>query len=639
MKSKKKRVLGILLSFALMLTMMPLLSQTSYAAVTTYHIVLTGGNNSDCSGSTDQSVTSPNSMETVTYTPKSGYHFETYEHYYNNNSISVKTTDAGTIEVKGQPKGNPQNIQITVPDAVADTYPLWVGGTQVTGANMDDVLDDGTVSFTPAFNDGSGTIWAKLTLKGANITKGKDEKDGEVGIFCGDLGELVIELADGTDNKIGVNGDLNYGILHSYPYAVHLKGNGKLTTKVPDTGGAGIDAYAITFDGSDVTATGGSAAIHASNEISIVNRAAVNASGSKGGIEAQNIQIADSKVTASGSEKAIFGKVKNEITGTGWTDAEGKTGKAKIEISSISSEGQDLPNYKKVQFPEVKDPAKVTTKPAARTLTANGKAQQLVTAGKAEGGTMQYAIGKDSSTEPTSGWSAAIPAGTKAGTYYVWYKATGDASHGDSAAGCVKSTIKEKPAPKPTPKPAQVSGPVVAKAIAKGSKTLKFSWNKVNGAATYEVYLSKCGAKYKKVRALDASKVKWTKKGLKKKTAYKFYVEAKDAKGKTIGKSLAGHVLTSNVKGKYTNAKSLKLKKSSVNLKKGGTFKIKATQKKARKGKKLCNHTKLLRYTSSNPSVATVSKSGVIKGVKAGKCTVYVQTVNGIWKTVSVSVK
>ncbi len=72
---------------------------------------------------------------------------------------------------------------------------------------------------------------------------------------------------------------------------------------------------------------------------------------------------------------------------------------------------------------------------------------------------------------------------------------------------------------------------------------------------------------------------------------------------------------------------------------KGGTFKIKAKVKKVKKGKKLCNHTRLLRYTSSNPSVATVSKSGVIKGVKAGKCTVYVQTVNGIWKTVSVSVK
>lgn len=105
-----------------------------------------------------------------------------------------------------------------------------------------------------------------------------------------------------------------------------------------------------------------------------------------------------------------------------------------------------------------------------------------------------------------------------------------------------------------------------------------------------------------------------------------------------MSRSLTGHAITGNVKGKYTNAKSLKVSQSSVALDKGGTAKIRATQTKAKKGRKLCRHAKLLRYTSNDTSVATVSADGTVTAVGSGSCTVYVQTVNGIWKTVTVSV-
>lgn len=52
-------------------------------------------------------------------------------------------------------------------------------------------------------------------------------------------------------------------------------------------------------------------------------------------------------------------------------------------------------------------------------MTSSGrraaKAQALVTAGTAEGGTMQY------STDGTS-YSPTIPTGTDVGTYTVWYR-------------------------------------------------------------------------------------------------------------------------------------------------------------------------------------------------------------------------
>ena len=64
-----------------------------------------------------------------------------------------------------------------------------------------------------------------------------------------------------------------------------------------------------------------------------------------------------------------------------------------------------------------------------------------MTAGTAKGGEMQYALGTDSVTAPTSGFSTSIPKGTDAGTYYVWYKAVGDTNHTDTAAECAVTVI------------------------------------------------------------------------------------------------------------------------------------------------------------------------------------------------------
>ncbi|MBO5597623.1 MAG: hypothetical protein J5943_03340 [Oribacterium sp.] len=63
-----------------------------------------------------------------------------------------------------------------------------------------------------------------------------------------------------------------------------------------------------------------------------------------------------------------------------------------------------------------KTPATVKTPPTAKALTYTGSAQELVNAGKAEGGEMQYAIGKDATTAPVDGYKASIPTATNAGT-------------------------------------------------------------------------------------------------------------------------------------------------------------------------------------------------------------------------------
>ncbi len=56
-----------------------------------------------------------------------------------------------------------------------------------------------------------------------------------------------------------------------------------------------------------------------------------------------------------------------------------------------------------------KDAAIVKVKPEGKTLKYNGSEQELVSAGEAENGTMQYAIGDDDTTAPDTGWSETVP--------------------------------------------------------------------------------------------------------------------------------------------------------------------------------------------------------------------------------------
>jgi len=61
---------------------------------------------------------------------------------------------------------------------------------------------------------------------------------------------------------------------------------------------------------------------------------------------------------------------------------------------------------------------------------------------------------------------------------------------------------------------------------------------------------------------------------------------------------------------------------------------------KARKGKKLAtSHAPTYRYISNNPKVATVNSKGKVTAKGSGTAVIYVQTINGIWKTCKVTVR
>ena len=161
------------------------------------------------------------------------------------------------------------------------------------------------------------------------------------------------------------------------------------------------------------------------------------------------------------------------------------------------------------------------------------------------------------------------------------------------------------------------------------------SWNKVSDASEYRIYGSKCGHSYKLLKKVSAKTTNWTKTGLTKGTAYRFYIAAYDKNGRLV-KSDAAHIAT--LGGKFANPGKISVNKTTVSVKTGKTSTLKATIKVAAT-KKYLRHTSDVRYKSSNTAIATVNKNGKIKGIKKGSCYVYCYTQNGLYKRVKITVK
>ena len=113
-----------------------------------------------------------------------------------------------------------------------------------------------------------------------------------------------------------------------------------------------------------------------------------------------------------------------------------------------------------------------------------------------------------------------------------------------------------------------------------------------------------------------------------------------DGKAVTLGKSAVVYLAGArNVK--YSNVKKLTVTKSRFTLGVGKTKKITAKVKLVNKNRKHLpkSYAAKFRYKSSDTSIATVSRSGEVKGIKKGKCTIYVYSINGLTKKAQITVK
>ena len=190
-------------------------------------------------------------------------------------------------------------------------------------------------------------------------------------------------------------------------------------------------------------------------------------------------------------------------------------------------------------------------------------------------------------------------------------------------------------------------GTLTARVTTAKKTSLKIQWKKVSGAAGYVIYANRCGKnnRYVKVAELKGgSKKSYTLtkisgKKLRKNTYYKILVAAYKTTSygekRVLSTAKVIHAATSG--GKNGNPSKLTVTKKKLTLKKKQKVKLKAVQK-AKSGTVIKNH-RAVSFESSNPKVASVTKKGVVKGVKKGSCLIYVYTQNGLYKKIKVTVR
>ena len=81
----------------------------------------------------------------------------------------------------------------------------------------------------------------------------------------------------------------------------------------------------------------------------------------------------------------------------------------------------------------------ITPPTAVENLVYTGEEQALITAGKADGGTMKYCLTQDGT------YSENVPTGKNAGNYTVWYQVIGDSNHNNTKPASVSVTVARQP--------------------------------------------------------------------------------------------------------------------------------------------------------------------------------------------------
>ena len=130
--------------------------------------------------------------------------------------------------------------------------------------------------------------------------------------------------------------------------------------------------------------------------------------------------------------EAVMTVGENQIALTGLTDNAAKS----VFLYAQGADGSNSA-VTRIELPAYQPAVPSVTAPTANTLTYNGTAQPLITAGSTSGGKIEYRLGD------TGDYSADVPMATDAGTYTVWYKVVGDDTH-DSAAEQSLSVSIEK---------------------------------------------------------------------------------------------------------------------------------------------------------------------------------------------------
>lgn len=239
---------------------------------------------------------------------------------------------------------------------------------------------------------------------------------------------------------------------------------------------------------------------------------------------------------------------------------------------------------------------------------------------------------------PGPGVPVVVTRGLKGNGTAENFKVWGDYNKQINADGELEVSLREPP----SSLPAQSDMTLLAKLTASGKKALHLTWTAVDGAQGYDVYFGKCGSgSLKKAASVtDGRSCKLT--GLKKGKTYRAYVKAWTKASGTkvyIGESSPKvYAIAGGYNNSRCNPKAVRVEKSKLSLKVGGSARIKAFVSGVKSHRKLLQKVSLVRYYSTNRNVANVTSSGKVTGVGVGSCKVWVVANNGIRKGVEVVV-
>ena len=262
--------------------------------------------------------------------------------FHSGDPLSADFEKLSGTQVSGSNALNCENLPVAITlifPSAGLSYPLWVGGVQVTDANQDDILGDGKASFSPVSGilsldypavDGTyqqATVYAEgmdLTIGGAGADLAKDAVTG-VRVVGGSLTVRAYLAISGTDFGIRVDGDLvvdKYTTVKSNKIAIRADGNVivRESLDVDETGDIGLLA------GGDVTVTGGYSnfyagdiGLQAGGSVSI-NAIQLLLKGGKAGILAEgDVLLSGGYLNAEGSGSGSVGvrSVSGDITLSG----------------------------------------------------------------------------------------------------------------------------------------------------------------------------------------------------------------------------------------------------------------------------------------------------------------------------------
>ncbi|WP_022762701.1 Ig-like domain-containing protein [Butyrivibrio sp. AD3002] len=221
------------------------------------------------------------------------------------------------------------------------------------------------------------------------------------------------------------------------------------------------------------------------------------------------------------------------------------------------------------------------------------------------------------------------------GTYKVTVTGKGNYKDSATAEWIIKKSSEEKT---PDAKSRFLSSVKVKQKKGK----LIVSWSK-GTASKFDVYAAYCGTDFsqrnmKTTGRTTATFKKLNGKPINFKKSFKIYVVGYDSNGQKLGRTITAHVSGKDNK-EFANVKSIHLSKKSVSVEVGKTTKVKASVKLDDNSKKMKEHAPMFRYKSSDENVAAVDENGNITGVGAGTCDIYYYAVNGISKTLKVTVQ